>query len=254
MELAYKNKMGYYAIIKDGDEKHIQEAKYYVITKEEYAGFKQTERNLDNKNRELQKLMNEEIYRAQHRAAADVSNHEKRANERIKAAEEKAQNIEKDSKTRDAMFGNMYRISKEKANAERGIQNKKSHSGYLKISTEEIFERYKQGTETRDVRMFKTVIETPFSVDLALSNQMKDLAWEKGLSDIFEDCEEYANSFNVADAAEAQENRIQYLYKQNWRTGRRGFWEIVCFHTFPVKIDKIEKPEKKKEKKEKPEN
>ena len=60
---------------------------------------------------------------------------------------------------------NLLRISKERANASRKLKPKKEHSGYVVISSMEKDHSYKQGANRRTVRLWETVLQTPYSID-----------------------------------------------------------------------------------------
>lgn len=128
MEKAYKGMMGGYSILKEDDEKH--SCTHVVLTKEEYNKLVRERDLLRTQLSEEQSAHKRDVDDINRRAVAykqkadeDAQAVKNAANQRVAVAE-----AERDRQTN--LNNNLLRISKERANAKRGLQPKKEHHGY----------------------------------------------------------------------------------------------------------------------------
>lgn len=85
---------------------------------------------------------------------------------------------------------NLLRISRERANADRGLIPKKKHTGYVVLSSTE--KEYR--VSKRKVIVWETVLQTPYPVDFTDDQVKKET--ERALCDL----DHHSNSGNVAGA------------------------------------------------------
>lgn len=140
-----------------------------------------------------------------------------------------------------SLNANLLRISKERANASRKLKPKKEHSGYVVISSTEKDHSYKYGANRKTVRLWETVLQTPFSIDFTEEQARKEMAelfqddkaggWliEKiGITGVYLDG--YREMIQDKDAAEWKKRNV--MVERKLRANfRAGYWEIVFLHT-----------------------
>ncbi len=237
MEKAYKGMMGGYSVWKDGDEKH--EPTHKIMTNEEYDDLQKKIRTLKN-NLEKEKAAHEnDVAEEKRKAVADHNNIVNQANEAIKKANEKVAKAEKERDDAFSLNVNLKRICKENANAKRGLKPKKQHSGFVVVRTQEARDRIPVKKGYQDLRVYKTTVETPYSVHLAISD-VEPSAWEDGLKKLFGSAWQNHDANDLASAINEENSGKNFIYRQDWQTGKNDLWEIVCWHTKPITMAKEE--------------
>lgn len=237
MEKAYKGMMGGYTVWKEGDEKH--EATHVVLTKEDYDKLVRTKNSYKQKYEDLKDTTisiekhNEQITKANNeikKAENLVNEIKEKAAERVRIAEQKQAEAE-------ALNVNLKRICKENANAKRGLKPKKKHSGFVVVRTQEARDRIPVKKGYQDLRVYKTTVETPYSIHLAISD-VEPSAWDDGLNALFGSAWQDHDSNNLAEALNEKNIEKNFIYRQDWQTGKNDLWEIVCWHTKPITMKK----------------
>ncbi len=101
------------------------------------------------------------------------------------------------------------------------------------VRTQEARDRIplKKGFEDR--RVYKTIVETPYSIHLAIA-EVEPSAWKDGLNNLFESSWKDHDENDLASAIDKENNGMNFLYRQEWQTGKNDLWEIVCWHTKPI--------------------
>lgn len=141
---------------------------------------------------------------------------------------------------------NLLRISKERANASRKLQPKKEHSGYVVISSMEKDHSYKYGSNRRTVRLWETVLQTPFSIDFTeeqartetekLFQKDETGMWPIGKIGINgQYLDGYGEMIRDRDAAEWKECNV-IVEKKLRANFRAGYWEQIVLHTKPLGV------------------
>lgn len=152
-----------------------------------------------------------------------------------------------------ALNENLLRISKERANADRGLKPKKEHSGYVVISTGQKEYMYKDKGSTQKADLWETVLQTPFSVDFeagVVLNEVKDQLLSRN-SDLLEDIgfdyyylAGYENliKHDLSESIEEEEERLAYLNSNTivktrfWANFRTKYWNVELLHTRPLGV------------------
>ena len=235
MEKAYKGMMGGYAVWKEGDEKH--EPTHKILTNDEYDELQRKIRSLKNQHDNEKTAHSNDVAKEQQKSVADHNAIVKQANEAIENANKRVQKAEKERDEALSLNVNLKRICKENANAKRGIKPKKQHSGFVIVRTQEARDRIplKKGFEDR--RVYKTTVETPYSIHLAIAD-VEPSAWDDGLSELFGSAWTDHNSNNLSGALNEENIHKNFIYRQDWQTGKNDLWEIVCWHTKPITMAK----------------
>lgn len=141
---------------------------------------------------------------------------------------------------------NLLRISKERANASRKLQPKKEHSGYVVISSMEKDHSYKYGSNRRTVRLWETVLQTPFSIDFTeeqartetekLFQKDETGMWPIGKIGINgQYLDGYGEMIRDRDTAEWKECNV-IVEKKLRANFRAGYWEQIVLHTKPLGV------------------
>ena len=134
-----------------------------------------------------------------------------------------------------SLNSNLLRISKERANSDRGLKPKKEHDGFVVLSFSSRFERvYTSNRDIENVLVFKTIMQTPYSQEFNYDS-VRDRVW----SDIPFDCQYYAKpgKNNINNILLKYED-VQYVYRWNLRLNNissdsMSYWEIELNHTKP---------------------
>lgn len=217
------------------------ELSHVILTKAEYDGLldqiqaAQNEtaaavRQADQREKSILNQANAKIQQIQ--SAADKSVGELQKELSAERAEREYQ---------QSLNANLLRISKERANAARKLKPKKEHSGYVVISSTEKDHSYKYGANRKTVRLWETVLQTPFSIDFTEEQARKEMAelfqddkvggWliEKiGITGVYLDG--YREMIQDKDAAEWMKRNV--MVERKLRANfRAGYWEIVFLHT-----------------------
>ena len=164
--------------------------------------------------------------------------------------QEELAEAQKEKAYQESLNANLLRISKERANASRKLKPKKEHSGYVVISSTEKDHIYKYGANRKTVRLWETVLQTPFPVDFTeeqARKEMEELFQEDdlgdwpigkiGISGFFPDG--YGDLIRSNDAAEWM--KLNVMVERKLRANfRAGFWELVFLHTKPLGIVPVE--------------
>lgn len=217
------------------------ELSHVILTKAEYDGLldqiqaaqKETAaavRQADQREKSILNQANAKIQQIQ--SAADKSVGELQKELSAERAEREYQ---------QSLNTNLLRISKERANASRKLKPKKEHSGYVVISSTEKDHSYKYGANRKTVRLWETVLQTPFTIDFTEEQARKEMAelfqddksggWpiEKiGITGVYLDG--YGEMIRDKDAAEWMQRNV--MVERKLRANfRAGYWEIVFLHT-----------------------
>lgn len=222
------------------------ELTHIILTKAEYDELmdriqdaKTETRKADQRVREITNQANMKIQQV--KAAADKTVAE--LQEELAEAQDKREYQEK-------LNANLLRISKERANASRKLKPKKEHSGYVVISSTEKDHFYKYGANRKTVRLWETVLQTPFPIDFTeeqARKEMEELFTEDewgdwpigkiGISGFFPDG--YGELIRSNNAAEWM--KLNVMVERKLRANfRAGFWELVFLHTKPLGIVPVE--------------
>lgn len=217
---------------------------------------------------EERKELSAQVYRAKY----DAEENRKAANERLAAAITETREARQEQERLKAQIKreqleaqyqrwqnqNLLRISRERANAARGLQPKKEHCGYVVLSSEEKqvrVERQENWHET--INAWETKVQTPYSVEFS-AEHVRGLLKEE-LAAFLEPtaldriginwyCPEGYAKFlaQLEDPSEAEEYNAAFEQRlsANYRT---GYWEAILRHTKPLGMVPGEmRPAKKK--------
>lgn len=138
---------------------------------------------------------------------------------------------------------NLLRICRERANSARKLKPKKEHSGFIIVSSAEKEYRYKVDKSLKTVRLWETVLQSPYSVDFT-EEQARRLIME-GLLQEGEDnlCPIEKLGIDTLYQCKYEDLRghpdaVKQISSQNIMMDERlranykaGYWEVLFFHT-----------------------
>ncbi len=264
MEKAYKGLMGGYSVLKDSDEKH--SATHVVLTMEEYDGLLYNIRSLESKlsnevtnHKDDVSEINRQAATYKQRVDEEIQNVRAAAEERVRIAEE-----ERDRQSN--LNKNLLRITRERANAKRGLQPKKEHHGYRfsgKIMQTKTICGHdkKEGALYTDV--WTAILETPYDGTIPI-HQIEDkifgdLMGEGGILKKL-----YINSFTWKDnpsriwkgtyteAIDGVDANKNYLFDYKFMVNPKSrLWEIQITTTKSIRpLDEMMGPRRRKKEQE----
>ena len=130
----------------------------------------------------------------------------------------------------------LLRVSREKANADRGIPNKKQHDGYLILIGKD------QGTKKTDeaeVPEYKYSIQSPYKASLPFDSVKRQIGMDLKYGSLLPDigCKGFVDSYRETDAC--------MLYKWTLSmNGKSGYYEADLFFSMPINIPEYRLPPK----------
>lgn len=208
MEKVYKSMLGW----KPEDEKHA--ATHRILTEEEYQEL------LDQKARAEAGKREAEQQAERYKLKVD-----REARESIAAIQSDLNDANYEIQRLNDLNANLLRISRERANAKRGLKPKKEHEGYLVLSSQQFVYRRKP--------CWKTVVQTPYHASLPIDSIMPQLT------------DDLMNSYGARlglktavprfeDMGKATDNTLfSKNYKANYKS---GFWEVEYLHTHAIAV------------------
>lgn len=143
---------------------------------------------------------------------------------------------------------NLLRIARERANADRKLKPKKEHTGYVVVVSSEKIYRYKSGRRLESVKLWETVIQSPYSIEFP-AKQAKKLILEEFFPENGEweaarlgierwVAGDYEDFLSAADKDEEfiQQNTALTGYRSFRANYRAGYWEMILVHTRPLEV------------------
>ena len=236
----------------------------------------QLEVKISNENmiltkKQLTQEFEEKLQYFKEKAAQKMFELQKEANIKIKSALDAKEVAEEQLQNQIELNENLKRIARERANAARGIANKKQHDGYLvlscrqwtehylhKLSEEEYAEKpveFKRThsypcSEYRTAQVWKSLLQTPYNSSLALSSiktviEENDL-WEQGILEELScprmnesSINGYYQKFTDQDGVEVN-GLFRWNYIANFRS---GFWEMELYTTQCLQVPEYRRPQ-----------
>ena len=208
MEKVYKSVLGW----KPGDEKH--PATHRILTEEEYQEL------LDQKARAEAGKREAEQQAERYKLKVD-----REARESIGAIQSDLNDANYEIQRLNDLNANLLRISRERANAKRGLKPKKEHEGYLVLSSQQLTYRRKQ--------CWKTIVQTPFHASMPIDSIMPQLT-----DDLMNS---YGARLGLKTAAPTFEDMGRVtdntLFSKNYKANyKSGFWEVEYLHTHAITV------------------
>jgi hypothetical protein len=227
-----------------------QECSHVIQTKQEYETLLNQCNRAKREKEETERAAAREISRVKQEAAHEADRAAQRAQAQI---DDLLQVERKTAEIADqrALNANLLRISRERANADRGLRPKKVHTGYVVVTSSEKEIRYRGGrNKLLTAKVWETVLQSPYSVDFTESQARQlieeNLLTEKNglLADVGITLICHGNGYETLTEVENwKEIKILHnaLFSRQLRANYRvGYWEYIIQHTKPLGIVPIE--------------
>jgi len=218
-----------------------------IQTKQEYETLLNQRNRAKSEKEEAERAAAREISRVKQEAAHEADRAAQRAQAQIDDLVQQVERKTAEIADQRALNANLLRISRERANADRGLRPKKVHTGYVVVMSSEKEIRYKNGrNKLLTAKVWETILQSPYSVDFTESQARQlieedlltrgnGLLAEVGITLI---C--HGNGYEALTEAENWKE-IKFLHnalfsrqlRANYRT---GYWEYIIQHTKPLGI------------------
>lgn len=245
-EFVKKTMMGYYKEVSDGESD--PECTHVILTKKEHGQLLKEKARAEQENRDTRYEADRAIQRAKGEAQRQVQQIDAEAQQRVSDMEGELAAARQEAEYQRGLNANLLRISKERANADRKLKPKKEHTGYVVASSEEREYRYRDGKKWKKVKLWETVLQSPYTVDFT-----EEQARVQIIRELFPKGEHWpitkigitaryggtyegmladnsvSDDFLQCNVLVAQQQRL----RANFRV---GYWELVLMHTRPLGI------------------
>ena len=255
-EFVKKTALGYKPVTGGSSD---SECTHAILTLGEYDGLKREISNAkqaveDIKFKAAQQVgmikndAEQNLWRVQNDAQMKLASQEHNAKEKIKKLKDELAAEQQESALQRGLNVNLLKITRERANADRGLKPKKEHTGYVVLTSAEKEHRYKDAYgHFHQFTLWETAMETPYTVDFD-AKQVRSLVRELFQEDEHERCqirkigitENYPGRYT--DMIQDKEWRGKYkdhnvMLEQRLRANyRSGYWELVFLHTKPLSV------------------
>lgn len=233
--------------------------------------LKEANENLILAKKQSTQEFEEKLQYFKEKAAQKMFELQKEANIKIKSALDAKAVAEDQLKNQIELNENLKRIARERANAARGIANKKQRDGYLVLSCRQWTEHYLHELseeeyaekpvefrnshsfpclEPKTAQVWKSILQTPYDASIPLYNiqeliEENDL-WDKGiLKDV--GCTQmnessingYYQVFTQKEGSKECNGLYKWSYIANYRS---GFWEMELYTTQCLQVPEYRRP------------
>ena len=222
------------------------ECTHVIQTRQEYEMLLNQRDRAKREKEEAERAAAREISRVKQEAAHEADRAAQRAQAQI---DDLLQVERKTAEIADqrALNANLLRISRERANADRGLRPKKIHTGYVVVMSSEKEIRYKTGrNKLLTAKVWETVLQSPYSVDFTESQARQlieeDLLARKNglLADVgitmICSGSSYENLIETENWKEIKAAHNTLFSRQLRANYRVGYWEYIIQHTKPLGI------------------
>ena len=243
-EFVKKPAIGGYKPVTSGSSD--SECTHVILTLGEYAGLKREISSAQQAARNAEYNADKKIHQIQSEAQSRITDAEKKIAKNTAEWEKKLAAEQQESALQRELNANLLRITKERANAERGLKPKKEHNGYVVLTSVEKESRYKDSYgHPQTITLWETAMETPYTVDFE-SEQVRSL-----LQELFQKDERwpicrigitgnYLGGYTamVNDKKWSKDYEKYNVMLERWLRAnyRSGYWELIFQHTKPLSV------------------
>lgn len=242
-EFVKKTIMGYKAVQGGHTD---PECTHVVLELDEYDKLIQRLRGAESDANATRRQTAAQIQSTRNECSNTVNQIKAQTQTQLQELQEKLEEQKSEAEYQIGLNKNLLRISRERANADRKLKPKKEHTGYVVISSMEKDHTYKHGSNRRTVRLWETVLQSPYSVDFTeeqarteteeLFQKDESGQWPIGKMGINgKYLDGYGEMIRAKDSAEWLLHNV--IVEQKLRANfRAGYWELVFLHTKPLGI------------------
>ena len=225
------------------------ECTHVILTEAEYAKLLRQLSDAEQKARITKAEADKEIREANREADRKAQEAALKANQAIEAWRVALEAERTESAHQRRLNDNLLRIAKERANADRGLKPKKERPGYVVVHSEEKEYSFRDGRkQLYKVKLWETIIQSPYSVEFAESvvrKQIEDELFPEGKEWLIAKIGitgKYNGSYEKMRAA-MEKNPEDSFYRGNVviarqqrlkRNFRSKYWEVAIVHIKPL--------------------
>lgn len=241
-ERMYRNVTGWHP----EDNKH--DATHVFLTTQEYASLNATIKHLKSENAELSQKHRNELLSIKQEAEAYKNKLAQEAAAKIGEAQKRADAMEKEANRQKQLNENLLRISKERANAKRGLQPKRKHSGYRfvgKIRQIRVVKSREKGKATTYALVWTATIETPYAATIPIetitdkvASELAEMLGKISIGVLVMTNDEkimwrgsYTEAVKTCNEQKLRDVVFDHKYMAN---AKSGFWEIEITTIKPI--------------------
>ena len=209
------------------------ECTHVILTVKEYDNLLQKIADAEQETRNEKRKAEEEKRASQNREQQTIQ----KANQVIEKWEKALEKEKGESAYQKGLNENLLRIARERANADRKLKPKKEHTGYVVVVSSEKIYRYKSGRRLESVKLWETVIQSPYSIEFPAKQANGE--WEAARLGIERwVAGDYEDFLSAADKDEEfiQQNTALTGYRSFRANYRAGYWEMILVHTRPLEV------------------
>lgn len=231
MERVYKNMMGQYK------EENIEKGKAatnIILTIEEYNKLLEDIQNAEIKTEKTIQNANLKINEYKNTTDSLINQHKNTFLKRIESVQRDFNKAKVENLRLTSLNSNLLRISREKANAKRGLRPKKEHTGYLVLDSQQynyIFRYISKGkTINETFPCWKVKIQTPYdsSIDFEVikiniqNDLIKIIGSSLGIQKRIN-----VETYEFKDFQELWTTSVNFIFKTTYKANfKSGLWEI----------------------------
>lgn len=227
------------------------ECTHVILTEKEYGKLLRKISDAEQEVRITKDNAGKEIRQAQGSAQRSIEAVEHEVAQKVAELERALAAEKKESEYQRGLNVTLLRISRERANADRKLERKKEHSGYVVTYSAEKEYRYKIDRRNWGrVMLWETVLQSPYTADFT-EQQARTQIWE----DLFRVRED--NTWQIGRLGLNAHLKGKYetlIEKPNWNTDyayrnvlltseiklrlnfNQLYWEVVIQHTKPLGV------------------
>lgn len=167
---------------------------------------------------------------------------QKLKNEQIAERDIIIKSLEEQLAEQKKLNDNLLRISRERANAQRGIKPKKERSGFIALSMEQHVYKLKYRSKIKDIHCWKIRIQTPYNIDIDFTH-IQELM-NDNIKFLMGECLGVTSLWGNGRIKETPIDEIENDFKSKvvvFNTSykaniKQGFWEVEYLINKPVNI------------------
>lgn len=225
------------------------ECTHVILTEGEYAKMLQQISNAEQEVRNTKYDADKEIRRVQIDAQRKIESIAYETAKKIESLKEALAAEQKESMLQRGLNANLLRISRERANADRGLKPKKEHTGYVVMNMQEKKLQRKNSRGYYTITLWETVLQSPYSVDFTeeqaryqihedLMQHEDGKEWALSRIGICEKPDpKFCDPFEYNEIMENENVLVRYQLRANYQARRgekTGFWDIILVHQKPI--------------------
>lgn len=225
MERVHKGITGY------SKETEKKPATHVILTVEEYNKLLMDIRNAEYKTAQTIEKAKSEVASYKKQADNLISQEKQEAQKRIEAIQSDFNKAGAEIHRLIDLNANLLRISKERANAKRGLKPKKVHHGYMVIDSQQYTYIHNVKGITKKLPCWKVRVQSPYDSSISYDAITKDInndlvkifGSSLGVNSIYSDLSKYG----FKEVQELWDNDKNFIFKTSYKANiKSGLWEI----------------------------